>query len=436
MSNTDAVAVVRSVRVHLALGILGVLAFIACVGGWATATELAGAVVANGTFVVESYVKTIQHPTGGVVGELLVHEGQRVKAGGVLIRLDATQVKANLAIVTKRLNELTAREARLEAERDDKDAITFPPALLAHVNEPEVTRAMQGEQHLFQSRRDTRISKKAQLAERIKEYQNQIAGLKAQQLAFEQGIEVRQREIVNLRDLLAKGITSVQRLNELERDKATLDAYRGQVVAGQALAAGAVDEARLQSLQIDQDLKTEVASDLRDTQAQIGEFSERKIAAEDQLRRIDMIAPQDGVVHNLSVHTLGAVISPGETAMEIVPDEDSLALEAHINPQDIHDVQLGQPAVLRLTAFNLRTTPELNGTVRRVGADVTQDQRTGASYYVIRITIAPEELARLGQLKLVPGMPAEAQVQTGERTALSYLMKPLRDQIARAFRED
>ncbi|WP_407179989.1 HlyD family type I secretion periplasmic adaptor subunit [Bradyrhizobium sp. STM 3562] len=436
MSNTDAAAVVRSVRVHVALGILGVLAFVACVCGWGTATELAGAVVANGTFVVESYVKTIQHPTGGVVGELLVHEGQRVKAGDVLIRLDATQVKANLAIVTRRLNELTAREARLEAERDDKDAIRFPPGLLAHVNEPEVARAMQGEQHLFQSRLGTRISKKAQLAERIKEYQNQIAGLKAQELAFEQGIEVREREIVSLRDLLAKGITSVQRLNELERDKATLDAYRGQVVAGQAQAAGTIDEARLQILQVDQDLKTEVASDLRDTQAQIGEFSERKIAAEDQLRRVEMIAPQDGVVHNLSVHTVGGVISRGETAMEVVPDEDSLALEAHINPHDIHDVQLGQPAALRLIAFNMRTTPELNGTVSRVGADVTQDQRTGASYYVIRITIAPEELARLAQLKLVPGMPAEVQVQTGERTAFSYLMKPLRDQIARAFKDD
>lgn len=425
-----------SVRRHLAFGGFATMAFVACVGGWATTTQLAGAVVANGTFVVESYVKTIQHPTGGVVGELLVHEGQQVRAGDVLIRLDATQVRANLAIVSKRLDELTTREARLEAECDDKERITFPLALLAHEQAPDVARAMQGEENLFRSRRDTRISKKAQLAERIREYEHQIAGLKDQQDAFEHGIQVRERELADLRVLLAKGITSVQRLNELERDKATLDAYRGQVVAGQAQAAGSIAETRLQILQVEQDLKTEVTTDLRDTQAKIGEFSERKIAAEDQLRRIDMIAPQDGWVHNLAVHTVGGVVSPGGTVMEIVPDQDSLSLEAHITPHDIHDVRLGQQAVLRLTAFNLRTTPELNGTVSRVGADLTQDQRTGNSFYVVRIAIQFDELARLGAMKLVPGMPAEAFVQTGERTAMSYLMKPLHDQIARAFRED
>jgi HlyD family secretion protein len=329
-----------------------------------------------------------------------------------------------------------AREARLEAERDDKDTIAFPQPLLDRANEPEVARAMLGERNLFESRRQTRAGKKAQLAERIKEYEHQIAGLKEQQVAFERGIDVRQREMTNLRDLLAKGITSVQRVNELDRDKAQLEAYRGQVVAGQAQAAGSIAEAKLQILQVDQDLKTEVTTDLRDTQAQLGEFSERKIAAEDQLRRVDMIAPQDGWVHNLTVHTVGGVISPGETVMEIVPDQDQLALEAHIRPQDIHDISLGQHAVLRLTAFNLRTTPELNGMVSRVGADLTEDQRTGTSYYVVRIAIPPEERSRIGHLKLVPGMPAEALVQTNERTALSYLVKPLRDQMTRAFKED
>jgi HlyD family secretion protein len=436
MSSTDGRAVLRSINGHLVAGGLASLVLVVGVGGWAAGTDLAGAVVANGTFVVDSYVKKAQHPSGGVVGQLLVHEGQRVRAGDVLIRLDATQVKANLGIVSKRLNELMAREARLEAERDDKEAIAFPEALLAHADQLEVTRAMQGERNLFESRRRTREGKKAQLAERIKEYEHQITGLKEQQEAFERGIDVRQRELVDLRDLLAKGITSVQRLNELERDKAQLDAFRGQVVAGQAQAAGSIAEAKLQILQVDQDLKTEVTSDLRDTQAQIGEFSERKIAAEDQLRRIDMIAPQDGWVHNLTVHTVGEVISPGETVMEIVPDQDQLELEAHIRPQDIHDITLGQHAILRLTAFNLRTTPELAGTVSRVGADLTEDRRTGSSYYVIRIAIPPKELARIGKLKLVPGMPAEALVQTRERTALSYLVKPLRDQVARAFRED
>jgi HlyD family secretion protein len=436
MSNNDVAEVSRSIRFQFLMGGVACVALFAGLGGWATATNLAGAVVADGTFVVESYVKSVQHPTGGVVGELLVHEGQRVNRGDVLIRLDATQVKANLGIVSKRLDELMAREARLEAERDDQDAISFPPVHLARADRPEPALAMQGEKNLFLSRRATRDSKKAQLKERIAEYQHQIDGLKAQQLAYERGIEVRRREMVSLRDLLQRGITTVQRLNELERDEATLDAYRGQVVAGQAQAAGSIAEARLQVLQVDQDLKAEVATDLRDTQAQIGEFSERKIAAEDQLRRIDMISPQDGWVHNLSVHTVGGVVPPRETVMEVVPDEDRLTLEAHISPRNIHDVRLGQHAILRLTAFNLRTTPELNGTVSRVGADLTQDQRAGTSFYVVRIAVSPEELARIAKLKLVPGMPAEAFIGTGERTALSYLVKPLSDQINRAFREN
>lgn len=436
MSDDEVAEVSRSIRRQFLLGGAGCLVLFAGLGGWATATNLAGAVVADGTFVVESYVKSVQHPTGGVVGELLVREGQRVNRGDVLIRLDATQVKANLAIVSKRLDELTAREARLEAERDDQDAIVFPPTLAARVDRAEVGRVMQGEKNLFLSRRATRDSKKAQLKERVAEYEHQIDGLKTQQSAFERGLEVRRREMASLRDLLQRGITTVQRLNELERDEATLDAYRGQVVAGQAQAAGSIAEARLQILQVDQDLKAEVTSDLRDTQAQIGEFSERKIAAEDQLRRIDMIAPQDGWVHNLSVHTVGGVVPPRETVMEVVPDEDRLMLEAHIPPRNIHDVRLGQQASLRLTAFNLRTTPQIEGTVSRIGADLTQDQRTGTSFYVIRISIPPDQLARIAGLKLVPGMPAEAFVQTGERTALSYLVKPLSDQINRAFREN
>jgi HlyD family secretion protein len=432
----DAPSVLGSINRHLIGGSLGSLLLVAGIGGWAAETNLAGAVVASGTFVVDSYVKKIQHPTGGVVGELLVKEGQQVQAGDVLIRLDATQVKANLGIVSKRLDELNAREARLEAERDDKETIAFPPLLLDRAAQPEVARAMQGEVNLFQSRRQTREGKKAQLGERIKEYEHQITGLKTQETAYTHGITVRESELTNLRDLLAKGITSVQRLNELERDKAQLEAYRGQVVAGQAQAAGSIAESRLQVLQVDQDLKTEVTGDLRDTQAQLGEFSERKIAAEDQLRRINMITPQDGLVHNLTVHTIGGVISPGEAVMEIVPNDDRLALEAHIRPQDIHDIRLGQRAVLRLTAFNLRTTPELNGTVSQVGADLTEEQRTGTSYYVVRIAVPPEELARIATLKLVPGMPAEALVQTSERTALSYLVKPLHDQMTRAFKED
>jgi HlyD family secretion protein len=204
----------------------------------------------------------------------------------------------------------------------------------------------------------------------------------------------------------------------------------------QAQAAGRITEARLQILQIDQDLKTEVGRELREIQAQVGEFVERKVAAEDQLRRIEIVAPQSGVVHQLAVHTIGGVISAADTIMLIVPGSDKLALEVQIAPQDIDQIILGQHAVLRMSAFNMRTTPELNGYVSRVAADLTKDERTGLSWYLVRITVPPEELARLQGLALMPGMPSEALIKTGERTALSYIVKPLTDQINRAFREE
>jgi HlyD family secretion protein len=189
-------------------------------------------------------------------------------------------------------------------------------------------------------------------------------------------------------------------------------------------------------IQVDQDLRSEVASSLRDIEGQTAEYVERKVTAEDQLKRIDIIAPQSGLVHELAVHTVGGVISPADTVMLIVPDSDSLALEVQINPQDIDQMRLGQPAVLRMSAFNQRTTPELNGSVSRIAADLTLDQKSGVSHYIVRITIPPQQLARLGKLALVPGMPAEAFIQTGERTVLSFLVKPIGDQIARSFREE
>ena len=231
-------------------------------------------------------------------------------------------------------------------------------------------------------------------------------------------------------------MVSIQRMMALEREAANLDGDRGRLIETQAQSAGKISETRLQIIQIDQDLRSEVAGGLREVEGQIAEYVERKISAEDQLKRIDIVAPQDGVVHELTVHTVGGVVSAADTIMLIVPQRDRLALEAQISPQDIDQIQPGQPAVLRLSAFNQRTTSELNGEVNRIAADLTQDQRTGLSHYLVRITIPAEELSRLGKLTLVPGMPAEAFIQTGERTVISYLVKPLTDQIMRAFREE
>jgi HlyD family secretion protein len=436
MANADAASVARSIRRHLAVAGLASFTLVGGIGGWAVATNLAGAVVATGHFVVDSYVKKVQHPTGGVVGEILVRAGQRVAAGDVVMRLDATQARANLAIVTKKLDELAARKARLEAERDSGESISFPPELISRAGAPDIAQIVAGERRLFDLRRAARLGQQAQLRERIVQYEKEVRGLVAQEAARVRAIALIEQELTGIRELWEQRLVSIQRMMALDREAANLEGERGRLIETQAQSAGKISETRLQIIQIDQDLRSEVAGSLREVEGQIAEQVERKVSAEDQLRRIDISAPQDGVVHELAVHTVGGVISPGDAIMLIVPDGDKLALEAQISPQDIDQVRLGQPAVLRLSALNQRTTPELNGAVSHVAADLTQDQRTGLSHYLVRITIAPEEFSRLGKLTLVPGMPAEAFIRTGERTVMSYLVKPLTDQIMRAFREE
>ena len=433
---TDARELNRSLRRHAMAGGLAGLLLFGGVGGWATATSISGAVVALGTLVVESDVKQVQHPEGGVVGELVVQEGDRVAAGDVVLRLDATQTRAGLAIVVKQLHELLARQARLEAERDDLDAIVFADELLTRRDDATVSRSMASEESLFRFRAQARLGLKAQLGERIAQYRSEIEGLEAQQDAVERGLAALDLEIEGLQSLYARNLVSMQRLNTLEREAAALQGERAVAIASQARVAGHIAETELQILQVDIDLKTEVGTELREVQAQIGEFSERRIAAEDTLRRVDIVAPQDGIVHELAVHTVGGVIGGGQVLMLIVPEGERLALDVQVSPRDIDQVHLGQEANIRLSAFNQRTTPELQGKVSRLAADQTIDERTGAAFYRLRIDIPRAQLDRLGELVLMPGMPAEAFIRTGERTVLSYLVKPLADQLNRAFRED
>jgi HlyD family secretion protein len=424
----------RSIRRHL-LGGLAVVALLAGgVGGLAATTELAGAVIAPGTMVVDTNVKKVQHPTGGVVGELRVRDGDRVKSGDIVVRLDETITQANLAIVVKSLNEMQARLARLEAERDDAADVQFSAELLRRSADVEVKRAIDGERNLFHLRRKARAGQKQQLGERISQLREEIQGLAGQAAAKKREIELIGTELEGVRDLWRKNLVQIQRVTALERDSARLEGERGQLIAATAQSKGKISEIELQIIQIDQELRSEVAKELREVQAKIAELVERKVAAEDQLKRIDIRSPQDGVVHQLAVHTVGGVITAGEAMMLIVPEADNLTVEAKLNPQDIDQVHPGQKATLRFSAFNQRTTPELTGLVTRVSADLTTDQRSGVSYYTARISIPEEEVARLGGLKLLPGMPLEAFIQTGDRTVLSYLTKPLTDQIARAFR--
>jgi membrane fusion protein, type I secretion system len=423
-----------SIRRHLLVGSAAAFVLLGGVGGWATTTELSGAVIAPGQLVVDSNVKKVQHPAGGVVGELRVKDGDRVKAGEVVVRLDETQARANWAIVTKALDELEARQARGEAERDGTDRISFPADLLARKDDPDVQRVTAGEQRLFEIRRGAREGQKAQLKEQIAQLGQQIQGTAEQEAAKAKEIDWIKQELKGVRDLWKQSLVPFSRVTTLERDGARLEGERGALIATAAQARGRIAETELKILQIDEDLRTEVGKELADIRGKKSELVEKRVAAEDQLKRIDLVAPQDGKVFQQSVHTVGGVIQAGESVMLIVPDGDSLAIEARIAPHEIDQVHMGQRAVVRFPAFNQRTTPELTGEIVRIGADVTQEEKKGESYYAVRIRIADDELARLDGLKLVAGMPVEAFIQTTPRTVVSYLVKPLGDQIARAFK--
>nr|WP_210303239.1 HlyD family type I secretion periplasmic adaptor subunit [Rhizobium aethiopicum] len=405
-------------------------------GGLAATTHLSGAVIAAGTVVVDSYVKPVQHQKGGTVGQIFVKNGDRVEAGQVLIHLDDTQTRANLAIVRKRLNELFARTARLEAERAGAETVEFSRDFLAKADDPEVSRSIEGEKRLFVDRKSSRMSRKAQLRERIEQLKQETEGSVAQQTGKRQEIGLIEKELESLQRLFDQGLVPANRVYALQRESASLTGELGSLLANEAQAKGRITETELQIIQIDDDHRSEVSDQLRQAESDIGEFSERLVAAEDDLQRIDIRAPQEGIVHQLAVHAPGAVIAPGEAIMQIVPDRDALVAEVKLSPSDIDQVSIGQTVHLRFSAFSQRNTPELNGVVTGVAADLTADQRSGLSYYVVRAEVSEGEWPRLGQVTPVPGMPVEAFIQTGERTALAYLTKPLMDQVARAFKEE
>jgi HlyD family secretion protein len=416
----------------------GVISFalVPGLGGWAALTSFAGAVIAPGQLVVESEVKKVQHPTGGVIGELLVKDGDHVRAGDVLVRLDETQTRANLDVTRKALDELAARRARLEAERDGLPEVAFPRHLMAwQASDPEIAALLEGESRLFAARLASRDGQRAQLTERAAQLKEEVTGLTEQAAAKAREIALIGTELRGVRELYAKNLVPITRVTALERDGARLEGERGQLIASIASARGKIAETKLQILQVDADMRTEVGKDLAEIRGKWSELVEKRVAAEDQLKRVDLRAPQNGVVHQMSVHTVGGLVTPTEPAMLIVPDADRLTVEVRVQPQDIDSVRQGQAAVLRFSAFNARTTPEIGGEVTRVSADVTTDPKTGRSYYTARIGLSGAELARLGEVRLVPGMPVEAHLQIGERTVLSYLVKPLTDQIAKAWRE-
>jgi len=407
------------------------------VGGWAATATLAGAIIAQASVVVETDVKKVQHQVGGIVAELNVKDGDRVEAGAVLIRLDGTLTGASLAMVTRTLDEMAGRHARLFAERDGSASISFPPELLRQASgDNSVARIIAGEQRLFEARKTGRAGQEAQLRERIAQLAEEAQGLTAQRSAKEQEIAFIQDELRGVQSLYDRNLLPMNRVTALRRDSTRLEGEKGQIISAIAQAKGKVAETELKIIQIDQDLHTEVLRDLREIEGRIGELTERRISAEDQFRRTELRAPQSGIVHQLNVHTVGGVIAAGETLMVIVPQAEGLSVEARVPPQNIDQIRPGQTVMIKFSAFDQNTTPQLVGTVRVIAADITRDPRTNQPYYAIRVAVSDEEIARLKGLRLVPGMPAEAHLQTHMRTALSYLAKPLTDQFSRAFRED
>ncbi|MDQ8698206.1 HlyD family type I secretion periplasmic adaptor subunit [Hyphomicrobium sp. LHD-15] len=433
----------HEVRTYIVFGIAVIATLLGGLGVWAATADLAGAILASGSVVVDSSVKKVQHPTGGVIGAINVTEGQHVEAGDLLIRLDETVTRANLQMVVKLLDEISVRQARLKAEQDDRAEITYPKDILARQSETVLAEIMASETALFKSRREAREGLRSQLRERIAQLREEIEGLTAQQNSRRQEHDFANAELEGLEQLEGKNLVSTPRITAARRSVAQLDGDIAQVMATTAQAKGKIAEIELQILQLDQDLKTEVGKELRDQQGRQAELSERRVAAEDQLKRIELRAPQSGTVHQLAVHTVGGVISPSEPVMLIVPNADRLVIDAKVAPQDIDQVRVGQIAHVRFSAFNQRTTPDMTATVSRVSADLMMDHARAANgapsegvpYYSVRLTLTADAQEKLGDLKLIPGMPAEVHIATGDRTALTYFSKPLTDQFARAFRE-
>lgn len=419
---------------YLFLGFFIVFALIGGVTVWAATQKIAGAVIASGRVVVDSNLKKVQHPSGGIVSKINVKNGDEVQKGQLLMRLDETITKANLSVVVKQIMELKMRAARLEAERDALQKIVIPDELQEQ-NSPDVDRIIRGERNLFRSRRESRQQQKAQLRERIAQHRQEIVGIEGQVKAKATEISLIEQELAGLVTLEEQQLITTNRMVSMRRQAARLEGEHGQLVASVARIRGQIAEVELQILSMEQEAQTQIVDELRQIDSKIAELAERRIAAEDQLNRIDIRAPISGIVHQLSVHTEGGVINSAEPVMMLVPRGDKLVIEARVQPQDIDRVHLDQEAQVRFTAFNQRTTPEITGTIKRIGADLSRDEITGETYFTVRIGFLDEEVVRLGENKLQPGIPADVQIRTSDRTALSFLVKPLEDQLSKAFRE-
>lgn len=424
---------VFSVRSRLIFALLVVSVLILAGGGWVGTARISGAIIASGEVVVEKHVKKVQHLNGGIVAKINVVDGSVVQAGDILLRLDDTTDRAELGVVQSQIIDLVGRKARLFAQRDGLPAIEFP--LDFDAMGPGAVRVRHGEVRLFERNREAIESTKEQLRLRIKQQQEEIRALASQRDANQDELVVIRQDLGTVQGLFDKGLVQVSRLYTLEREAIRIEGQNGSIKAQSARARSQTSEIKLQIIAVDQRTKREAQREIREIEGKIAELIERKIAISDRLSRVELRAPVTGVVHEMAVHTVGGVVIAAEPVMLIVPGNDKLTIEARVLPNDIDQVALSQVVRVRLSAFNQRNTSELQGTVVQVAADVTEDDRSGQHYYLVRVEINKESLEEIVDWKLVPGMPVEVFMTTDDRTVLSYLSKPITDQFVRSFRD-
>ena len=404
--------------------------------GWAFFTTISGAVVASGSIMIQGQVKTVQSLDGGIVVEIAVSGGQEVAAGDLLIRLDSSLLTANQAIVESRLIDAAALQARLLTERDGAQELGASHFDLAGTDNTAVENSWATQREIFEARALTRGGQTSQLTERIHQLEEEIGGSQGLQMARREQLELIAQELKGVRDLYEKGHAPLTRVLALERESASLRGQVSELTGAIARLRSAISETRLQLLQIGKDFHEAVLSELRETSAQVEELREQHLSLLEQLQRTEIRSPVDGKVHELSMHTLGGVVRPAEPILKIVPTEKHLIISVRVEPLHIDQIYTGQSAFVKLTAFNSRTVPDLECRVSNVSADIIFDERSGLSWYKADLELLPDELAKLGDLVLVSGMPAEAFIRTSDRTVMAYLLKPLNDQIFRAFREE
>jgi HlyD family secretion protein len=425
-----------SIRSHIRLGVLICVGLLMTIGGWASYASIVGAVIASGALSVEGNVKTLQHLYGGVIAEIRVKDGQVVKAGEVMIRLDSTATRASLDAIRTQLIGARARSARFTAERDRAPEIVFPGnLLLLAASDPNAAEVLAGERALFAARRRSLEGQQAQLNERIGQVKKEIEGLEFQRRSAETQLRIGKEELGQVEPLLEKGLITMQRLNSLRRSVAGLEGQVGHATTEIARAETKIGETALQISQTEKNFDSEVLRELRATLDTVGQLEQQRIAAEDKLLRVDITSPIDGVVNGLTVHTIGGVIEAGKPILNVVPQGERLIVAVKVQPNMIDQVRVGQRAVIKLKNFDRRTAPDLYGEVTFVSADREIDPRTQEEFYRATAEIGDDSMRKLEGVRLIAGMPADVFIQTTERTVLQYLVRPLSDQISHTFKE-